>query len=105
MLNDFPAFKVIRGQWTAEVFENVNVQEPHICIYKGPRGNPEFAPWEPVQKFFLQMKAEGFFDRYKGKTLWIGSPKQRTDTNGINFHFVAAHLNDETDEFGDLSEC
>jgi hypothetical protein len=91
-----------RGEWVADVFDNVVKNEPHICIYKGTPAKPNLVTWLPVKRIFEQMMAEGFFDRFQGRKMWLGYP-EKMKPNGVDFdlHFTAVTpLNEENEDYG-----
>ena len=104
MLNPNPSVRFQQGEWVADIFENIQANEPHVCIYKGLGQHPPKAvEWPPVQKLFLQLKAEGFFDKYKGQKLWVGFPKYNPNNKKTEINFVTVTKDDsgDRDEGGD----
>ena len=98
MLNVNPVVRFQQGEWVADIFENIQVKEPHVCIYKGlGQQPPQAVEWTSVRKLFLQMRSEGFFDKYKGQKLWLGFPKFNPKSGKTEIDFVTVTKDDSGD--------
>jgi hypothetical protein len=81
-----PISTYTRGEFIAEVFENVKPDELHIVIFK--TGIKVCIHWESAKKIFFHLHMEGLLDMYPYRKLVIEFPVEELATGELRFETI-----------------